>query len=106
MFTFPVGSLFALKQCILSGHLSNKIVYNENPFNFEHVNLSNIYVHLDGQSDTVPSLDPDFSNNLYIMCYSFMFRGVCKVNTDEDFNVPRTAYDNGYKLYRFNLATD
>ena len=41
-------------------------VYNENPFNFEHFNLSNIAVHIDGQSDTVSSLELDFSNSLYL----------------------------------------
>ena len=64
-------------------------VYNENPFNYEHVNLSNIAVHIDGQSDTVPSLDPDFTNSLYRRCFHYMFGGAGKVNTDEDLDVSR-----------------
>ena len=81
-------------------------VYNENPFNFEHFNLSNFAVHIGGQSDTVPSLDPDFTNSLYLRCFHSMFGGAGKVNTDEDLDVSRTEYDNGYTLYGFNLATD
>ena len=73
VFTIPAGSLSAFKEGIICGQLPKKIVvgcvrntayngvYNENPFNFEHFNLSNIAVHIDGQSDTVPSLDPDFT---------------------------------------------
>ena len=118
VFTIPVGSLSAYKECIISGQLPKKIVvgwvrntaytgvYNENPFNIKHFNLSNIAVHIDGQSDTVHSLDPDFTNNLYLRCFYSMFGGAGKVNTDEDLNASRTEYDKGYTLYGFNLATN
>ena len=118
VFTIPAGSLSAFKEGIISGQLPKKIVvgcvrntayngvYNENPFNFEHFNLSNIAVHIDGQSDTVPSLDPDFTNSLYLRCFHSMFGGAGKVNTDEDLDVSRREYDKGYTLYGFNLATD
>ena len=107
VFTIPTGSLSDFKECIISGQLPKKIVvgcvrntaynrvYNENPFNFEHFNLSNIAVHIDGQSDTVPSLDPDFTNSLYLMCFHSMFGGVGKVNTDEDLDMSRTEYNKG-----------
>ena len=81
-------------------------IYKENPFNFEHFNLSNIAVHIDSQSDTVPSQDPDFTNSLYLRCFHSIFGGAGKVNTDEDLDVSRTEYDKGYTLYGFNLATD
>ena len=118
VFTIPVGSLSAFKEGIISGQLPKRIVvecvrntayngvYNENPFNFEHFTLSNIAVHIDGQSNTVPSLDPDFTNSLYLRCLHSMFGGAGKVNTDEDLDVSRTEYDKGYTLYGFNLATD
>ena len=118
VFTTPAGSLSAFKEGIISGQLPKKIVvgcirntayngvYNENPFNFEHFNLSNIALHIDGQSDTVSSLDPDFTNSLYLRCFHSMFGGAVKVNTDEDLDVSRTEYDKGYTLYGFNLATD
>ena len=105
VFTIPAASLSAFKEGIISGHLPNKIVvgcvrntayngiYNENPFNFEHFNLSYIAVHIDGQSDTVPSLDPDFTNSLYLRCFHSMFGGAGKLNTDVDLDVSRTEYD-------------
>ena len=82
------------------------VVYNENPLNFEQFNLSNIAVHIDGQSHTVPSLDPDFPNSLYLRRFHSMFGGAGKVNMDEDLDVSRTEYDNGYTMYGFNMATD
>ena len=118
MFTIPVGSLSSFKEDIITKQLPKKIVvgcernnaytevYNENPNNFEHLNLSNIVVHIDDQSDTVPSLDTYISNSLYLRCFHSMFGGTGKVNTDEDLDVSRIEYDKGYTLYGFNLATD
>ena len=118
VFTIPARTLSAFKEGIISGQLPKKIVvgcvrntayngvYNENPFNFEHFNLSNIAVHIDGPSDTVPFLDPDFTNSLYLRCFHSMFGVAGKLNTDEDLDVSRTEYDKGYTLYGFNLATD
>ena len=63
-------------------------------------------VHIDGHSETVPSLDPDFINSLYLRCFHSMYGGAAKVNTDEDLDVSRTEYNKGYTLYGFNLATD
>ena len=75
-------------------------------FNIELFNLSNIAVHIDGQSDTVSSLEPDFTNSFYLRLYNSMFGGAGKVNTDKDLDVFRTEYDKGYALYGFNLTTD
>ena len=98
------GSLSNFKECINSGQVPNKIVvggvrniaynglYNENPFNYEHFNISNIAVHIDGQSDTVSSLDPYFTSSLYMRCFHSMFGAAGKVNTDEDMDVSRTEY--------------
>ena len=108
IFTIPAGYLSAFKECIISGQLPKKIavgcvrntayngVYNNNQFNFEPFNLFNIAVHIDGQSDTLPSLDSDFTNSLYLRCFHSMFVGAGKVNTDGD--VSRTEYDKGYTL--------
>ena len=81
-------------------------VYNDNPFHFEHFNLSNIVIHIDGQSDTMPSIDPDFTNSLCLRCFHSMFGGAGKVNTNEDLNVSRIEYDKEYTLFGFNLETD
>ena len=118
VFTIPAGPLSAFKEAIISGQPPKKIVvgcvrnttyngvYNENPFHFEHFNNPNIAVHIGGQSDTVPSLDPDITNSLYLRCFHSMFGGAGKVNTDEYLDVSRTDYNKGYILFGFNQATD
>ena len=100
--TIPAFLKSAFKEVIISGQLPYKFVvvcvrntaynglYNENPFNFEHFSLPNIAVHIDSQSDTLPSLDPDFTKSLYLRCFHSMFGGAGKVNTDEDLDVYRT----------------
>ena len=59
VFTIPAGYLSAFKEGTISGQLAKKIVvvcvrntvyngvYYENPFNFEHFNLSKIAIHID-----------------------------------------------------------
>ena len=118
VFTIPAGCLLAFKEGPISRSLSENIVvgcvgnteyngvYNENPLNFEHVNLYNIAIYIDGQSDTVRSLDQDFTNTLYLRCFHSMFGCARKVNTDEELDVFRTDYDKGYTLHGFNMATD
>ena len=123
VFSIFAGSLSAYKEGILSGQLPKRIVigcvrnsayrinqYNgmhtENPFDFAHFNHQHLTVHINGQSDSIPSLDPDYANDLYLRCYHSLFGGVGKVNTDEDFDVSRTEYNKGFALYAFNLATD
>ena len=117
VFTIPSGCLSAFNEGIISGQLPNKMVdgcvrnsaytgvYNENPFNYDHFNLSNMAVHNDGQSETVPFLDPDFTNSLYLRCLHSMFGDARKVNMDKALDISRTMYNKGYTLYGFNLAT-
>ena len=118
VFSVTAGSLSAFKEGIISGQLPKKLIvacvrndaYNGvntlNPFNFAHFNLSHIKVYVDGQSDSIPSLEPDYAHDLFIRCYHSLFGGVGKINTDEDFDVSRTEYNKGFALYGFNLATD
>ena len=81
-------------------------VYNENPFNFEHFNLSNIAVHIDGQSDTVPSLDPDLYKQFVPEVLSLHVWGCRKSEHGRGIGRVPNRLRQGYTLYGFNLATD
>ena len=59
-------------------------IYNDNPFQCEHFNISNIAVPIDGQLDIVPSRDPNSTKSLYLRCFHSMFEGAGKFNTDDD----------------------
>ena len=118
VFTIPARYLSAFKEGIISGQIPKEIVigcvcntvyngvYNENLFSFDQFTLSNIAVHIDGESDTVPFLEPDFTNSLYLRCFHSMFGSTGNLNTDEDLDVSRTDYNKGYTLNGLNLETD
>jgi len=73
-FTIPAGNLDASQESLFSGQLPTRIVigcvdndafnglYGKNPFNFKHVNLTQLKVglYLDGQQHSVKPLQMNF----------------------------------------------
>ena len=118
VFSVSANAHSAYRENVISGQLPTKLVigcvrndafngvHDLNPFNFQHFDLNHLSVHVDGQPDTVPSLQPDYSNNLYLRSYHSLFGGIGKVLNDEDFDINRDEYSKGYALYAFNLSTD
>ena len=78
-----------------------------NPFNFQHFNLQEIGLYLDGQQQhTVRPIEPNFTTGEYIRAYSTIFAGTGKLGADEGLFVDRNDYGNGYALYAFDLTAD
>jgi hypothetical protein len=118
-FTIPAGFLDVSHEKLFSGQLPTRLVVGlvdnaafngntaRNPFNFQHFNLTEVSVHLDGlQQHTVKPLRPDYANNEYISAYMSMYGGTGKINRDEGNNITRNDYANGYALYAFDLSPD
>jgi len=77
------------------------------PFNFQHYNLSEIAVYLDGQQQHVlKPIQPNYKGNLYIRAYNSLFSGTSKLNLDEGNGISRDDYKDGYALYAFDLTAD
>ncbi len=118
VFSVSANSHSAYRENVISGQLPTKLVigcvrndafngtHNLNPFNFQHFDLNHLSVHVDGQPDTIPFLQPDYDNNLYLRSYHSLFGGLGKILNDEDFDLNRSDYPEGNALYAFNLATD
>jgi len=72
---------------LVAGLVSNSVFIGSrrhNPFNFQHYNLSEIAVYLDGQQQHVlKPIQPNYDGNLYIRAYNSMFSGMSKLNRDE-----------------------
>ena len=66
--------------------------------------MSEISLHLDGHTQPVKPLKPNFNNNQYIQAYMSLFSGTGKENRDEGNNIAREDYPNGYALYAFDLS--
>jgi hypothetical protein len=80
---------------------------HRNPFNFQHFNLNEISVYVDGQQQhCVKPLHPDFANGQYISSYLSLFSGTGKINKDDGNNISREEYANGFTLYAFDLSPD
>lgn len=118
-FTIPVGFLDVSHEKLFSGQLPTRLVVglvrndafngdlHRNPFNFQHFNLNEISVYVDGQQQhCVKPLHPDFANGQYISSYLSLFSGTGKINKDDGNNISREEYANGYTLYAFDLSPD
>ena len=99
-----------LPTCIVIGLVSNRAFnghLESNPFNFQHFDLSEIGLYLDGQQQyTVRPIQPDYEHGQYIRAYDSLFAGTGKLCKDEGLYISREDYDNGYALYAFDLTAD
>jgi len=78
-----------------------------NPFNFQHFNLNEIALHLNGQQQhAIRPIQPDYERGLYIRAYNSMFAGTGKLCKDEGLYMNHDDYANGYALYAFDLSAD
>ena len=118
-FTIPAGFLDVSIEKLFSGQLPARVVVGlvdvesfngairRNPYNFQHFDLNEIAVYLDGQqAQSVRVLRPDFANRLYVDAYMSLFSGTNKINRDEGNYISREDYARGYSLYVYDLSPD
>lgn len=78
----------------------------ENPFAFQHYDLSLLSVYLDSVSIPSKPFVCDFQNHQFIRAYNSLFEG-CNINhADIGNNISRHAYANGYTLIAVDLTPD
>ena len=118
-FAIPQHYLDVNHEKLFSGQLPTRIVvglvdnraFNGNrtlnPFNFQHFNLHEIALYLDGQQQhAVRPIEPNFGDGQYIRAYNTIFAGTGKFGADEGLFIDRDDYGNGYALYAFDLTAD
>ena len=118
-FTVPQNYLDVSHEKLFSGQLPTRVVVGlvrndafnghagRNPFNFQHFNLSEISLYLDGhQQHAVRPIQPDYEHGQYIRGYHSLFAGTGKICKDEGLYISREDYGNGYALYAFDLTAD
>jgi hypothetical protein len=77
-----------------------------NPFNFQHLLLTEFGIYLDGQLHGLKPLKLDFAAGRYLAAYAGLFSGTNKINRDEGNDIRRSDYTNGYALYAYDLTPD
>jgi len=118
-FSIPQNYLDANYEKVFSGQLPTRIVvglvdnraFNGdralNPFNFQHFELSEISLYLDGQQQhALKPIQPNFGNGLYVRAYNPLFAGTCKLNHDEGNHILRADVADEYVLCAYDLTAD
>jgi len=118
-FTIPQHYIYVSHEKLFSGQLPSRLVIGlvsnqafnghaeSNPFNFQHFNLKDIALYLDGQQQhAIRPIQLDYERGLYIRAYDSMFAGTGKLCKDEGLYINRNDYANGCALYAFDLSTD
>ena len=78
--------------------------YTANPFNFEHFNVTDIAVTVNGENVPSRPLQVDFGNNRnYIPAYVRLFESCGKWNKDAGLYISREDFGNGYSFFAFNI---
>ena len=78
----------------------------KNPYNFKNFALSEISIHLDGNTEAIRPLKPNYAGRQYIQAFMSLFSGTSKENSDEGNDITREDYPIGYALYAFDLSQD
>jgi len=118
-FAIPQNYLDANYEKVFSGQLPKRIVVGlvdnrafngdrtRNPFNFQHFDLAEISLYLDGQQQhALKPIQPSFGNGLYVRAYNMLFAGTSKLNHDEGKHISREDFVEGYALYAYDLTAD
>ena len=117
-FTIPAGNQSYNKDhlfpdqapnLMIVGQVTNKAYnghYKENPFNFQHFDLTKITVYREGCS--VPGLpfEPNFKEGRYLRDYMNVMNVFKYSNSDETNGLTPYEFANGYTLYPFDLTAD
>lgn len=75
------------------------------PFNFQHCNVSQISVEVDGQSFPSKPYRADFSKKSSLECYDGLLDALGRRGDPTgEFIVDRKGYENGYTIFGFDLT--
>jgi hypothetical protein len=118
-FVIPQGLRDVVQEKLFSGQTPTRLVIGlveneafngsrqKNPFNFQHFNLSEICVYLDGQQGhSIKPLKLDYANGRFLEAYYNLFIGTNKVNRDEGNGIELDDFSRGYALYAYDLTPD
>ncbi|XP_061190341.1 uncharacterized protein F54H12.2-like [Saccostrea echinata] len=79
--------------------------YGTNPFNFEHFNLSEIVVTVNGEPIPVRPLKFDYGDNRnYVTALCNLYQSSEKWYKDEGLIIDRDQFSKGYAIYAFDLV--
>lgn len=117
-FTIPKGQKSFLKDGLFISENPTLIIiamvtnaaYNgslaHNPFNFEHFNLDEIALLVNGESTPGPPYRPDFTKKLYVRDYMDLMEVFGYYNSDDTNGLTLKEFGSGYTIYAFDRTPD
>ena len=119
--TIPPGNRSITEDRLFNGKIPNRVIivfvdndafhgsYSTNPYNFQHMNVSEIGLSINGQplpySEPLKLIFNDNGSGQYIRAYHALFSGIDKC-LDRGNNISKTDYGKGYTIFTFNLSPD
>lgn len=117
-FTITAGLRNSSEENLFNGQLPKRIVlgfvsnnayngtYMTNPFNFQHFNVEQLGLTVDGQQIPGKPLQPNFDTNEYVQSYMSLFTGTGMSFKDDGNDISRDEYKAGYTLFAYDLTPD
>ena len=117
-FTISAGNLNGNHEKLFTGQLPTRLVIGcvdndafngsnaKNTYNFKNFTLSEISIHLDGNTQPIRPLKPNYAGRQYIQVFMSLFSGTGKENRNEGNDNTREDYPKGYALYAFDFSPD
>ena len=115
-YTLPVKSKSLQVHDITTDDVPEKIAFTfvkssavvgdrkKNPFNYEHFNLTQFSLWLNGQIINGKPLVFDFKNNRYLDGYNSLIRSMGILGSNDGIDITREEYNNGYTIFLFDLS--
>lgn len=98
-----------LPKRLFIGMVTNKAFngdLKENPFNFDHFNLSKLEVTADGHDIYGRPFEPDFEHHLYLKSYLSMYQALGNLTLLQNCNIKYDEYPKGFCLWGFDFTPD
>ncbi|XP_053205591.1 uncharacterized protein F54H12.2-like [Panonychus citri] len=112
------NSLDAVLDNIITGQLPRRLFLlmvkntafngskSQDPFHFDHFNVSHAACYVDGVQFPTNAYQPDFKNQLCVREYSGLFQAMNMNSTDTTVNITREDFMGGKTIFAFNFAPD
>ena len=72
--------------------------YKKNPFNFQHYNLTQIRISVNGEEVPFKPLKLNFDGKLFVTAYNTLFLGTGKLHGNSRSIIKREDYSEGYMI--------
>ena len=78
--------------------------YKKNPFNFQHCNLTQIGISVNGEEVPFKPLKLNFDDKLFVTAYNTLFSGTGKLHGNSGSIISREDYSEGYTIIVADLT--